>query len=100
LRRLVKRPLAETDLIDIWSYTFEKWGVTQADRYLNLLNAQILKMVTRPLLGKSRHYLRPGFRSVQIERHVIFYRFSEDEFEIVRVLHDSMEPEHHSLDDQ
>ncbi len=59
------------------------------------LDGQISKMAKSPLLGKSRDYLRPGYRSIQLERHLIFYRVTDTAVEIVRVLHDSMDPELH-----
>jgi toxin ParE1/3/4 len=32
-------PRAESDLIGIWVYTCEEWGVDQADNYLDRLEA-------------------------------------------------------------
>ncbi len=95
MRSLVIKPLAESDLIDVWLYSFDKWGEAQAGRYLKVLNVQMVKLLTHPLLGRSRESLRLGYRSLQIERHLVFYRVSEAEVEIVRVLHVSIEPELH-----
>lgn len=95
MRSLVKTPLAESDLIDIWLYSFDKWGEAQANRYLEALDVQMTKLLTHSLLGRSRDSLRQGYRSIQIERHLVFYRVFEVEVEIVRVLHVSMEPELH-----
>jgi toxin ParE1/3/4 len=95
LRRLVKKPLAETDLIDIWVYSFDSWGEERANDYLKSLESHLAKLLINPLLGKSRDYLREGYRSLQIERHLAFYRVTENEIEIVRVLHVSMDPELH-----
>jgi toxin ParE1/3/4 len=95
LRSLVTKPLAESDLIDIWLYSFDKWGEAQANKYLKALDVQMAKLLTHPLLGRSRDSLRLGYRSIQLERHVVFYRVSETEVEVVRVLHVSMEPELH-----
>lgn len=92
MHKLVKKPLAETDLVDIWIFSFENWGEAQADRYLRLLDRQISKLLTNPLLGKSRDQVRAGYRSIHAERHVIYYCFTEDEVEVVRILHDLMEP--------
>jgi toxin ParE1/3/4 len=82
-------------LINIWLYSFDKWGEVQASRYLKALDVQMTKLLTHPLLGRSRDSLRLGYRSIQIERHLVFYRVSEVEIEIVRVLHVSMEAELH-----
>jgi toxin ParE1/3/4 len=95
LRRLVKKPLAESDLIDIWLYSFDTWGEAQANKYIKTLDSNLAKLLRNPLLGKSRDHLRARYRSVQIERHVVFYRVTENELELVRVLHVSMDPEFH-----
>jgi putative addiction module CopG family antidote len=67
----------------------------QVDRYLKTLDVQMTKFLSHPLLGQSRDTLRSGYRSIQIERYLLFYRLSEVEVEIVRVLHVSMEPKLH-----
>jgi toxin ParE1/3/4 len=96
LRNLVEKPLAEADIIDIWLYTFDKWGEAQADRYLKTLDIQMTKSLSHPLLSQSRDPLRLGYRSIQIERRLVFYRVSEvEEIEVIRVLHVSLEPELH-----
>ena len=44
MREFVKRPLAKEDLIGIWSYTFNKWGEAQADKYLSEIDAKIAQL--------------------------------------------------------
>lgn len=48
-----------------------------------------------PRLGKPRESIRPGYRSIQINRHVAYYRTQTQRIEIVRVLHESMDPPDH-----
>jgi ParE toxin of type II toxin-antitoxin system, parDE len=48
--------------------------------------SNLVKLLRNPLLGKSRDHLRAGYRSVQIEWHLAFYRVTENELELVRVL--------------
>ena len=92
---IVEKPLARADLKGIWRYSYEHWGAEQADRYLVALEAGILKLALNPLLGKARDYIRPGYRSIQIARHVVYYRKRGAIIEIVRVLHERMEPGSH-----
>ncbi len=37
-----KRPLAENDLIDIWIYGYEQWGIAQADHYIDGMESRSL----------------------------------------------------------
>ena len=59
------------------------------------IDAGLQELISNPKLGKSRDYVREGYRSVQINRHVIFYRVQESEIFIVRVLHERMLPSKH-----
>jgi len=92
---IVKSPLAENDLLDIWQYSYKKWGSNKAGEYLLQLDAGIQGLVTNPMLGKSRESVRPNYRSIQINRHVIYYKHQDNIIDIVRVLHERMIPEKH-----
>jgi len=41
MRKVRLHARAESDLIDIWAYSFEEWDDVQADKYLDELNAAI-----------------------------------------------------------
>ncbi len=73
--------------------TPEAWGEQQAERYLNALAAGMEQLRRMPNLGKSRNTVRVGYRSLQVGRHVIYYRVQDDAIDIVRVLHDRMDPD-------
>lgn len=92
-RKLVKDQAAETDLVGIWVYTFNQWSEAQADRYLSALEDGIQKLVGEPEDGKQRDSLRKGYWSQQIEHHVVFYTFTDNELRIRRVLHEVMDPD-------
>ena len=92
---VVKSPLAKSDLKGIWHYSFNKWGEDQADKYLLQLDAGMQGLTSNPNIGKSREKVRKGYRSIQINRHVIYYRLKGKIIDIVRVLHERMIPEKH-----
>ena len=92
---VVNSPLAEQDLIEIWHYSFKKWGEDKAVEYLLQLDAGMQGLVSNPLLGKSREKVRKRYRSLHINRHVIYYRLLGETIDIVRVLHERMIPEKH-----
>lgn len=79
----------------IWRYTLERWGAAQADLYLHQLDGGIRTLLDFPDLGESCDPLRPGYRKLQVNRHLIFYRPRSDCIESVRVLHQAMDIERH-----
>ena len=91
MHRLVKSPQAEADLLDIWQFTFETWGDQQADRYLFSLNQGLERLTRAPRLGRPRDSIRPGYRSLSVGRHVIFYRIDGQTIDVIRVLHEKMD---------
>lgn len=95
MREIVKSPLAEEDLLDIWLYSYSKWGEDKASHYLLQLEAGMLNLSSNPMVGKSREKIRLGYRSIQINRHMIYYRREGEIISIVRVLHERMIPEKH-----
>ena len=83
---------AINDLNDIWVYTFRKWSKEQADRYYDLIIAEIEFIADNYLMGKSAEQTRKNYRVTKIKSHLIFYRKVENEtVEIVRVLHQRMD---------
>lgn len=91
-RTLAKDRAAETDLIGIWVYSFNRWSEAQADRYLSAIENGIQKLVSDPEAGEQRDRLRKGYWSKRIEHHVVFYIFTNNELRIRRVLHEVMDP--------
>lgn len=91
---ITKRPLAKEDLKNIWRHTYKQWGVRQADKYLNELDHGIGRLIDNPKIGVSCPYA-VEYRQYSINHHIIFYRITETEIVIVRVLHERMEPKRH-----
>ena len=79
------------DLEEIWLYTLQNWSLEQADRYHNLIYKEIELLARKPIFGKDMSHLREGYRSSKIKSHLIFYKYSSLEIEIIRILHDSMD---------
>ncbi len=90
---------AELDLLSIGEYTLRTWGPTQTDRYLSEMEACCRRLAENPLLGRACDEIRAGLRRMEQGRHVIFYRQQTDGILVSRILHHSMVPEQHSIDD-
>jgi toxin ParE1/3/4 len=95
MREICLGALAERDLIDIWCYTFDRWGPAQADRYLEELDRGLARLVADPGIGTDRQGVRNGYRVLFIKRHAVYYKCNSREIEIIRVLHGQMDPEIH-----
>ncbi len=84
-------PKAESDLIGIWVYTCEEWGVDQADNYLDRLETGMKRLIDHPSLGANYDHVFSGYRRLQVEHHAVFYQLHELKVLVVRVLHEDMD---------
>jgi toxin ParE1/3/4 len=103
--------LAEDDLLRILSTSEERWGPEARRRYAAIIIAAMRKVATDPkgLTTRDRAELLTGVRSMHLRHarahsqervrhpvHVVYYRvMTPDLVEIVRVLHERMEPRRH-----
>ena len=88
-------PGARTDLENIWLYTAERWSIDQADHYHNLLIDGIESLVGAAHRVIAIDHIRPGYRRLNAESHVIFYRTAGAGVEVVRILHGRMDFDRH-----
>ena len=88
---IVLHPRAETDLADIWQFTFETWGAAQANTYLEQLDLGFHQLAKNPKLGKPGDEIRTGYRCLHLSRHMAYYRIQDRQIIIVRVLHERMD---------
>ena len=80
------------DLDKIWIYTLNKWSKEQADRYYDVIMAEIDFIADNYLIGKSAEQTQKNYRVTKVKSHLIFYRKVENEIvEIVRILHQRMD---------
>ncbi|NDC08618.1 MAG: type II toxin-antitoxin system RelE/ParE family toxin [Oxalobacteraceae bacterium] len=84
-------PAAERDLEAIWTYTLERWGVLQADRYIDTLVVAFEALAQSPKTAPACDHIRQGYRRRRVERHMIYFQITTDGIAIVRVLHDRMD---------
>jgi len=96
--KLSVTPKAESDLVGIWMYTCEEWGVDQADKYLDQLEGGMKQLINHPSLGADYAHVFPGYRRLQVEHHAVFYQVLELEILVVRVLHEEMDAPDRLLD--
>lgn len=75
------------DLKGIWRYSFDEWDEAQADKYLAEIEAGIEKLRHNPKLGRPREEVRTGYRSLQVNQHIVYYVLTPSVIRIIRVLH-------------
>ena len=103
---------AQIDLANILATSAERWGTDGRQRYAAALADAMRKVAAEPdgPLTKKRTELRSGIHSFHIRHarrasdaakvrrpvHVLYYRVArEGVIEIVRVLHEKMDPRRH-----
>ena len=91
-RRVVVRPLAESDL-DEQALFIAKDSVNAALRFLDAAQSAFDRLRAFPEIGRRRAFLHPDLANVRswpisgFEKHVIFYRITEKGVDVLRVLH-------------
>jgi len=86
---------ALTDLISIARYTEDMWGREQRNKYLAKLDVCFHLLAEKPYIGRTCDDIREGYRKYHTGRHLIFYRQTDIDIEIIRILHDRMDIEIH-----
>lgn len=86
---------ARADLKNIWNYSYDRWGATQADKYYN----EILDAVEATAKGKKQGAVFPdrkGYFKIHCGSHFAFYiHMEESNIFVLRILHQSMDlPSH------
>jgi toxin ParE1/3/4 len=71
----------------------------QAGRYIRELATCCETLAKNPALGRSCDYIRPGLRRFEHGKHVLFYSQKPKGILLSRILHQSMLPEIHKIDD-
>jgi len=93
--KIHKQHKAEQDLLNIWLYTFENWGIIQADKYLDQIEESLNTIALNPDIGVNIDTIRQGYKKYQINEHIIFYTIKNSTIHVVRVLGNDMDYLHH-----
>ena len=90
--------LARLDMMDIADYTVDTWGPEQAYRYVAGLEDCFRRIATAPEAARACEAVQRGYRRVEHEKHVVFYRVDGDSVLIGRILHQRMLPGGHLIE--
>lgn len=79
---------AKHDLVDILRYiTRESGSLAMGQQFVGVLRQKCGHLAGLPAtMGRARAELRPDIRSFAFRGYVIFFRYSDDTFEVVNIL--------------
>ena len=95
MRRYRLAPAAQRDLSSIWNFTLERWDEIQAETYISEIRAAIERIAGDPQRGRNCDEIREGYRRYGIGSHLIFYIVRTDSVDVIRILHQRMDPARH-----
>jgi toxin ParE1/3/4 len=84
---------ARRDLRRIARYTRNKWGEAQKLEYARKINAGLDTLSRYPDRGSDVPNRTDGMRRIPVAEHMVYFIVHEDAVEIVRILHQKMDPE-------
>ncbi len=94
--QLLFSPAALNDLDSIYDYTFETWGLNQAEHYVRELYQTCDNLAAGKAKGRNVDIIRHGYFKCAYGSHLIFYNFPNPEtLEVVRILHQRMDIKTH-----
>ena len=85
---------ARQDLLRIGRFTERRWGQAKRNHYLGRLDEAFGLISENTTIGSSCDEIYPGYRKFPEGSHVIYYRLT-DMVEIIRILHERMDPDSH-----
>lgn len=88
-------PAAQRDLSSIWDYTREQWDENQAETYILEIRNAIARVAETPDRGQAVDEIRAGYRRYAIGRHLIYFISRGGGIDVIRVLHQRMDPTRH-----
>lgn len=92
---------AQRDLLDIGRSTQRTWGRQQRVIYLAAIDKTFHLLAEHPGIGTDCSEIRLGYRKHPCQRHMIYYKPTEnDDILIVRILHSAMDAMRHLPSDE
>jgi toxin ParE1/3/4 len=86
--RVIFRPLARGDLLDLDDYITAQSGTFVSTNYVDRLTIACLSLSIFPERGTRRDDLKPGLRTIGFERRAtIAFRVLDHHVEILRIFH-------------
>jgi toxin ParE1/3/4 len=85
MKKFIIAPTASQDLNKIADY-FLTVNVIAGEKLFQLFNQKIKQLTQFPLMGRSYNHIKPSLRGLPLKGYIIFYRVSDDQIEILRIV--------------
>ena len=89
--KLLLSPRAVIDLEEIFEYTLETWNISQAEKYQDELFESMQSLLINNNLGTLYYHKEGNYRKLNANRHLIFYRITDQHCIVIRILHERMD---------
>ncbi len=86
---------ADRDLIDIYLYGIENFGLAKADIYIQSLKMKLEIIAENPSFGADYNDIKSQLRRYESRSHAIYYQPGIDGVLVLRILHCRMDPARH-----
>lgn len=86
---------AQRDLSSVWDFTEQRWDTRQTETYLSEIRTAIERIADDPRRGRACDDIREGYRRYGIGSHLLFYVERADGVDVIRILHQRMDPGRH-----
>ncbi len=93
MHKYTLRRKARNDLREILKYTANKYGKIQAKKYAFDLDVGILQVCEYPKSGLDVSYIKADYWRINIEAHAIYYKVTNKQIDIIRILDQRVNPE-------
>lgn len=88
-------PRAQRDFESIFDYTVTQWGLPQAIRYTEALEAACAALALALLQWQNCATIRQGYWRRTFEQHVLYFRQTAYGIAVIRILHQRMDQVRH-----
>ena len=97
--RVFQRPQFLDDLTEAYAYLADR-NPAAADGLFDEIELVVQLLAAFPEIGRPRDELRPGVRSFRVRRfrHLIFYRRTDDDIVLLRLLHGARDIDPEQID--
>ena len=77
---------ADQDFENIFNFSINRFGLTQALEYQNKMKERFVQLAAQPDLYQAVDHIRQGYRRSVFQAHSIYYKTEDDLVLIVRIL--------------
>ncbi|MES2679783.1 MAG: type II toxin-antitoxin system RelE/ParE family toxin [Bacteroidota bacterium] len=95
IRQVVRSKTLDKDILELYEYGIETFGITFADIFLEHLKVTLNALSYQYLLYPECRHLETKtqiYRNVILGKYLIIYRINKNRIEILRALHGSQSP--------